>query len=126
MGSIPTRRISSIGRRAEQAVEQYLLQRGYRILDRNLRLGHLELDIVAQKGSLIAIVEVRHRGPTSFQSAFESIDPPKQQRLFRAAEQLWEQRFATDPSIERIRLDIASVSFGPHLETVDYIEGGLD
>lgn len=54
---------ADIGKAGEDAAVQYLLSRGYRILDRNyantvgLRLG--EIDIVAQKWDEIIFVEVK-------------------------------------------------------------------
>lgn len=114
------------GRRAEQAVADHLLRLGYEILGRNVRVGHLEVDIIAKIGSVVALVEVRHRGPTAWQSAFESIDQTKQARLRRAAEHLWRERFEKDPTLERIRLDIASVDFAPDGPRVDHVEGGIE
>jgi putative endonuclease len=119
-------RSATWGRRAEQAVVGYLLRHGYVILDRNVRVGHLEVDIIARIGSVVALVEVRHRGPTAWQSAFESIDGPKRERLRRAAEQLWRERFEQDVTVERIRLDVASVDFTPEGLVVDHVEGGMD
>lgn len=54
---------ADIGKAGEDTAVQYLLSRGYRILDRNyantvgLRLG--EIDVVAQKGDEIVFVEVK-------------------------------------------------------------------
>lgn len=56
-------RSADIGKAGEDAAAQYLLSRGYRILDRNyantvgLRLG--EIDIVAQNADEIIFVEVK-------------------------------------------------------------------
>lgn len=113
------------GRLAEDAAAAYLEGLGYVLLDRNVRLGHLEIDIVAKRGSVVAVVEVRHRGPTSWQSAFESITPTKQRRLRRAANRLWRERFARDPSIERIRFDVAAVDFIQGRPVVEYVEGAI-
>ena len=40
---------------------EYLEHRGYTILDRNWRVGHLELDIVCRHGGMLVIVEVKTR-----------------------------------------------------------------
>ena len=117
---------SIVGRHAEDAVAAHLLNNGYTLLGRNVRVGRLELDIVARKESLVVIVEVRHRGPTSWETAFESVNAAKRQRLFRAADRLWTHRFASDPTIDRVRIDIASVSIEPSGTVVEYLEGGID
>ena len=116
----------ALGRRAEQIAVEYLVSHGFTVLARNVRIGHLELDIVARKGSVVAVVEVRHRGTTAWETALESLGPAKRQRLILAAERLWEQRFATDPTVDRIRLDVACVALGPTGPVVDYVEGGID
>src|SRR5262245_50620554 len=46
------------GRAAEEAACDYLRMSGFTILWRNLRIGALEIDIVAKKDDLAAIVEV--------------------------------------------------------------------
>ena len=125
MSSEGRARASARGRFAEDSVSAFLQNSGYAVIGRNVRVGHLEVDIVARKGSVIAVVEVRHRGPSSWQSAFESISETKQQRLRRAADRLWRERFVHDSSIERIRFDVASVSFDEGQPNVDYIEGAF-
>jgi putative endonuclease len=39
-----------------------LASQGMSILATNLRLGRLELDVVARDGDTVIVVEVRHRG----------------------------------------------------------------
>jgi putative endonuclease len=44
----------------------------------------------------------------------DSVDQKKQARLRRAGERLWVERFADDPSVERMRFDVAGVNLcGP-------------
>ena len=77
----------------------------------NLRLGKLELDVVARQGPLIVVVEVRTRGAGAWTTAFGSIDSAKRRRIRRAGERLWQRRYKNDASVERLRFDAASVSF---------------
>ena len=89
----------------------WLERNGYSIVATNLRLGYLELDIVARQGPVIVVVEVRARGAGAWTSPFGSITPLKRARLRRAAERLWQRRYRNDPSVERLRFDVASVRF---------------
>jgi putative endonuclease len=111
---------------AEAAVAAYLERRGFAIVARNLRLGHLELDVIARQGALIVVVEVRTRGPGAWTTAFGSIDSAKRRRIRRAGERLWQRRYKNDASVERMRFDAASVSFGPDAEVhVEYVEAAF-
>ncbi|MFT3771947.1 MAG: YraN family protein [Minicystis sp.] len=98
-----------VGARAEELVAAHLAAAGLTILAVNLRVGRLELDVVARDGPVIAVVEVRARGPGSWVRPLDSVDARKQQRVRRAGERLWRERFAKDRSIERMRFDVAAV-----------------
>lgn len=52
---------SEIGRRGEQSAASFLAGKGYTIIDRNYRCGHLELDIIAKNSEYVAFVEVKTR-----------------------------------------------------------------
>lgn len=111
----------SVGRQAEAAVVRYLEREGYSVVATNLRLGHLELDIVARRETTIVVVEVRTRGAGAWTTAFGSIDAKKRQRIRRAGERLWQRRYRNDPSVERLRFDAAAVSFDGGEAHVEYV-----
>ncbi|HOU90066.1 MAG TPA: YraN family protein [Polyangiaceae bacterium] len=111
--------------RAERAVAAHLRALGYEIVATNLRLGHLELDVVARRGPLVVVVEVRHRGRGAWTSGFGSIDPAKQRRVRRAGERLWQRRYRDDATAERLRFDAASVSFDGDRALVEYVEAAF-
>jgi putative endonuclease len=113
------------GLAAEDAAADFLEARGFVILHRNLRVGRLELDLLAQEGAVIVVVEVRTRGPSSFQRALDSIDAKKRARVRAAGEQLWSKRFAKDESVDRMRFDAASVEFTPGGPRVEHIRGAF-
>lgn len=113
------------GVRAEEAVVDYLTTRGFTILGRNVRLGALELDVVARKGSLAAIVEVRTRGEGAYVGALASIDARKRASLLRAAERIWRERLSKLDGVERLRLDVAAVTFDRDEARVEYVAGAF-
>lgn len=115
----------AIGDRAELAVADYLVARGFGVLARNVRVGALELDVVARKGSLVAVVEVRTRGSGAWQRAFESIGEQKRRCIVRAVERLWRERIAKMRAIERVRIDVAAVTFEGGKTRVEYVEGAI-
>ncbi len=114
-----------LGREAEGVVVDYLLGRGFSIEATNLRLGALELDIVARQGAVVAVVEVRTRGPGAWTSGFGSISAAKRRRIRWAGERLWRMRYRRDLSVERMRFDAAAVSFSAAGPSVEYVEGAF-
>jgi len=109
------------GRAAEQAVAIFLSKEGYEIVATNLRLGRLEVDIVARRGPIIAVVEVRTRGARAWTSGFGSVDWKKRRRVRRAGERLWQRRYKHDSTVERMRFDVASVTWSAAEEPeIDY------
>lgn len=54
-----------------------------------------------------------------------SITPKKRDTLLRAAERLWRERLATMTQIERVRIDVAGVTFDGESATIDYVAGAI-
>lgn len=73
------------GQEAEERAAHYLESQGLTILARNFRRRAGEIDIVAQDGGTLAIVEVRARSTRACGGAAASVGHRKQQRLIRAA-----------------------------------------
>ena len=123
VAGVPTARATrhSDGALAEQIVAAWLERHGYAIVATNLRVGRLELDVVARQGPVIAVVEVRTRGATAWTSAFGSIDATKRLRLRRAGERLWQRRYKHDSTVERLRFDVASVRLDREPAEVEYV-----
>lgn len=71
------------GRRAEGLALFWLRLKGYRILERNLRLPVGEIDIVARRGRTLAFIEVKAR-PARHEAA-QAISPRQRARILRAA-----------------------------------------
>lgn len=109
------------GARAEALVARWLLEQGYEIVATNLRLGTLEIDLVARKGPVVAVVEVRSRGPTARTTGLGSVTPLKRARIRRAGERLWQRRYRRDKSVERLRFDVASVDLHTDPPRIEYV-----
>lgn len=72
------------GRRAENLACLYLCLKGYRILERRFKVREGEVDIIARKGKVIAMVEVKQRATDI--AAESSVTFENQSRLMDAAE----------------------------------------
>lgn len=102
---------------------EHLAGLGWTILARRLRVGRLEIDILARRGDVAAIVEVRGRRAGARVSALDSVAGAKATRLARASRRLWAERFAGDESIRVLRIDLAAITWraggGPEIEIVE-------
>ena len=114
------------GGAAEDAVAARLLSLGWTLVDRRVRIGKLEVDIVARRGDIAACVEVRGRRVDALVTAIDSIDWKKKRFLAKAARMLWSRRFARDPSLRVMRIDVATVTYGPGDPVIEIVEGAID
>jgi putative endonuclease len=73
------------GARAEDLCAQLLEGAGLRVLARNWRCRHGEIDLIAEEGGTLVFAEVRMRSSAGFGGAAESITAAKRGRLLAAA-----------------------------------------
>lgn len=95
-----------LGKRGEKVAVKHLKRAGYRILERNVRLGQYEIDIIAEEGDTIAFVEVKTRRCDTFLEPEANVTFHKQQHIRRAAA-IYRSR-CKDPN-RYYRYDIVSV-----------------
>ncbi len=84
MTAAARRRAYARGRRAERLAAWWLRLHGYRVLAQGFRSPVGEIDIVARRGAILAIIEVKRR--TKLAVAGEAISRRQQRRVGRAAE----------------------------------------
>ena len=69
---------------AEKYAAGYLVSKGYKILEERYKTQYGEIDLIIQKGNVIAFVEVKSR--RSIEEALESITPKMRTRIGNAAQ----------------------------------------
>ncbi len=74
-----------LGRKGENAAENYLVACGYKILARNWRHSHLELDLVCRDKEYLVFVEVKTRQNADFGGPEGAITAAKKRRLAKCA-----------------------------------------
>jgi len=94
------------GRRGEIVGALWLMAKGYRILGFRLKTPHAEIDLLARKGKVLAVVEVKLRG--SIESALEAVTRRQRERLRRAGEAFAARR--ADLRGAAIRLDLMALA----------------
>lgn len=75
----------ALGARGEELAARWYVERGYEIVDRNWRCRHGEIDIVAVRGRVLVVCEVKTRTSDAFGSPAEAVTPDKRRRLRRVA-----------------------------------------
>jgi putative endonuclease len=75
-----------LGKTGEELAKAHLLSKDYAIRTTNMRIGKLELDIIAEKDGLLIVVEVRTRSTDWYMQPEMSVDRKKMQHLVRAAQ----------------------------------------
>ncbi len=108
----------SAGDEAEQLVVERLEREGWVIRARNVVYPRGELDVVAEKGEVLAFVEVRMRRSTLWGDPSATVSVTKQRKVMLAAMQYVQQH-----QLERrvIRFDVASVVGRGHEGHVELI-----
>ena len=103
----------SIGARGEELAAEYLTRDGYTVTARNFRVGHDEIDIIAENEQYIVFTEVKSRTATKSNLRFgrpaTAVDYKKRQRLLRSAEEYLRQ----NKPAKRPRIDVIEVYFPP-------------
>ena len=110
-----------LGSAAEERAAQLLRLAGYDILARNFRCRMGELDIIARRGTLLVIAEVRLRSSSEFGGAAASITAAKRARIVRAARLLLARQPALAALTVRFDTLLLSSSSGP----IEWIEGAF-
>ncbi len=110
-------RHNDTGRWGEQIAADALVCEGFAIKERNWRLGHLEIDIIAQRGNEYVFAEVKTRSDKD-SDPLEAVGPRKIMNMVRAADAFL--NYHSD-SLFEVRFDLFSISGTPDDYTVEHI-----
>jgi putative endonuclease len=77
--------MNQAGARAEDLCAELFRSYGLRVLERNWRCRHGEIDLIAEEQGTLVFAEVRMRSGAGFGGAAESVTEAKRARLLAAA-----------------------------------------
>ena len=103
------------GKLGEQLGTGYLITLGYRIVEKNWRHSRFEVDVIAEKDSMIHFIEIKTRRSKKIGLPEEKVGSKKIQNLINAAEQY----LYLHPQWKRIQFDILSI-FIENNDAVDF------
>jgi len=109
---------NELGKKGEKIAREFLLKKGYEILDTNYRFKHLELDIVCKKNDLIIVVEVKTRASSFLAGPHETVTKTKQKSIIKIANQ-----YIIDKEIDlEVQFDIISIILNEKQCLIEHIE----
>lgn len=107
-----------LGLNVEDAAANHLQELGYRIIDRNYKTRHGEIDIIAKIGSEWVFVEVKGRSSTKFGRPVEALTPAKLNRIENIA--LGYLAAEVGSKIVDWRVDFVGVTRSPDGRSLDF------
>lgn len=104
----------TLGRLGEETAARFLESRGFRVIERNLHIGHAEIDIVAENDVYLLFVEVKTRRQIPghagmYGTPAKAVDSKKQSLLLKAAETYLTEH----ESMKFPRIDVIEVYANP-------------
>jgi putative endonuclease len=97
---------NELGKKGEQLAVDFLLQKGYAIVERNYRFQKAEVDIIAKKEDTLAVIEVKTRSTSDFGNPQDFVKPKQIQRLVKAIDE-----YVTVNNLDiEVRFDIIAIT----------------
>lgn len=106
------------GNDGEQLAADFLIKKGFTVIERNYRYKHSEIDLIIQQGNWMIFVEVKTRSSSEFGYPEEFVDYKKKKKILEGAEHYI---FKTDWQ-GNVRYDIVSVRLKEGQTEVVHIE----
>lgn len=109
------------GKKGEDSAASFLCGKGFTIIGRNVRTGHLETDIIAKNDTHIVFCEVKTRSEYPerhhpYGRPAAAVDINKQKKLITAAEEFLRRNRDEFPELFP-RIDVIEVYIKPSSET---------
>ena len=96
---------NELGKLGEEMAVEFLRKDGYSILETNWTFQKAEIDIIAQKENILAIIEVKTRSSLEFGLPQDFVKPKKIQLLVKAVD-----AFVNERNIDiEVRFDIIAI-----------------
>ena len=109
---------NDLGKKGEQLAIDYLVKKGYTILDKNWRFQKAEVDIIAKKKETLAVVEVKTRSGTDYGNPQDFVNPKKIKLLVSAIDE-----YVVSKNLDvDVRFDIIAIVHENKNFTLEHLE----
>ena len=96
---------NELGKKGEQLAVDFLQEHGYTIVERNYRFHKAEVDIIAKKDDILAIIEVKTRSSIDFGDPQDFVKPKQIKNLVKAVDE-----YVTENDLDlEVRFDIIAI-----------------
>jgi len=109
---------NELGKKGERLAIDYLIKKGYAILDKNWRFQKAEVDIIAQIKDTLAVVEVKTRSTSDFGNPQDFVSPKKIKLLISAID---EYVVSKDLEVD-VRFDIIAIVKENNTYVIEHLE----
>lgn len=109
---------NDLGLKGEEIAREHLVKKGFVIREKNWRFQRAEVDIIAQKGNVLSIVEVKTRSTRFFGEPQEFIKGKKIKLLTKAVDH-YVQKEGLDVEV---RFDVIGIVIDPMNISVVHLE----
>lgn len=106
-----------LGKQGELVAVDYLVKKGYKIIEQNWKFGKNEIDIIARDGKFIVVVEVKTRHSNFFADPETNVTFDKQRILVRAANAYVRSRQIDS----EVRFDVMAILIGKDGAQINHI-----
>lgn len=106
-----------LGKLGEDMAVNYLVSKGYHLIERNYRFGRNEVDIIMTHKNIIVFVEVKTRNNDIIGQPYEAVNRKKQRQIIKVA-----HHYLVENDIEmEARLDVVSIVVNSKMEKIEHI-----
>lgn len=112
---------NDLGKQGEQLAIDFLLKQGYDILAQNFIHQKAEVDIIAKKEAILAVVEVKTRSSANFGDPQEFLKPKQIKRIVKAVDEY----INVNALDVEVRFDIIAIVINKKGTTLEHLENAF-
>jgi putative endonuclease len=112
---------NELGKKGEQLAVDFLIENNYDIVERNYRFDKAEVDIIAKKDDILAIVEVKTRSSLDFGNPQDFVKPKQIKNLVKAVDE-----YVTGNNLDaEVRFDIIAIVKQKNDYEIEHLENAF-
>ncbi len=112
---------NTLGNKGEELSTDFLIKKGYRILERNYRYLKYEVDIIARIEDIVVAVEVKTRSTSEFGNPQDFVKPKQIESLVKVM-----NHYITEHDLDvEVRFDIIAIVKNKQRTAIEHLESAF-